>query len=199
MLLLRLRVMLLRLRVMLLRLRVMPLMLGVMPLMLGVMLLRLGVMMWPRAMRLGIMLIWLILGIRGMLLGTGVILIKLLSQILGQMLYLLISILLRQNEPGPFMLCVMLLPRLVGSVWLTVQVEARVMVGRVFRLRVLWLLTIVFNQLNVFVAMRQGLLIDWFRIAWLSDIAWSSSGLVIGPKPWFSRLLPTTRPGYVTE
>merc|ERR1740128_1390621 len=56
-------------------------------------------MMWPRAMRLGIMLIWLILGIRGMLLGTGVILNKLLSQILGQMLYLLISILLRQNEP----------------------------------------------------------------------------------------------------
>merc|ERR1740128_994471 len=105
-----------------------------------------------------------------MLLGTGVILNKLLSQILGQMLYLLISILLRQNEPGPFMLCVMLLPRLVDSVWLTVQVEARVMVGRV-----LSLLTIVFNQLNVFVAMRQGLLIDWFRIAWLR--AWSSSGL----------------------
>merc|ERR1740128_430484 len=177
--LLRLGVMLLRLRVMLLRLRVMPLMLGVMPLILGVMPLMLGVML----LRLGIMLIWLILGIRGMLLGTGVILNKLLSQILGQMLYLLISILLRQNEPGPFMLCVMLLPRLVGSVWLTVQVEARVMVGRVFRLRVLSLLTIVFNQLNVFVAMRQGLLIDWFRIAWLRDIAWSSSGLVMGHKP----------------
>merc|ERR1719305_1477088 len=97
----------------------------------------LGVMMlWPRVMRHGFTLLP---GV--MLLGTGVILNKLLSQILGQMLHLLmaISILLGQNEPGLIWLWVMLILRLwvmllamlVGSVWLTLQVEARVMVGRV--------------------------------------------------------------------
>merc|ERR1719239_1933824 len=126
----------------------------------------LGVMLPP----LGVMLLWLIPGLRVMLLGTGVILNQLLSQILGQMLHLLmvISILLGQNEPGLIWLWVMLilrlwvmlLPMLVGSVWLMLQVEARVMVGRVSGLWVIWLLTIVFDQLDVVVAIRQGLIID---------------------------------------
>merc|ERR1719305_185786 len=129
-------VMLLRLGVM--RLGVMLLLrLGVMLPLFGVMLPLVGVMLlWPRVMRRGVTLLP---GV--MLLGTGVILNKLLSQILGQMLHLLmaISILLGQNEPGLIWLWVMLILRLwvmllamlVGSVWLTLQVEARVMVGRV--------------------------------------------------------------------
>merc|ERR1719341_3091611 len=131
---------------------------GVMLLLLGVMLPPDGVMMlWPRVRRRGVTLLP---GV--MLLGTGVILNKLLSQILGQMLHLLmvISILLGQNEPGLIWLWVMLLPMLVGSVWLMLQVEVRVMVGRVSGLWVLWLLTIVFNQLYVVVAIRQGLIIN---------------------------------------
>merc|ERR1719339_29966 len=126
---------------------------GVM-LLLGVMLPPVGVMMlWPRVRRRGVTLLP---GV--MLLGTGVILNKLLSQILH--LLMVISILLRQNEPGMIWLWVMLLPMLVGSVWLMLQVEARVMVGRVSGLWVIWLLAIVFNQLYVVVAIRQGLIID---------------------------------------
>jgi len=115
------------------------------------------------------------------------------------MLHLLmtISILLGQNEPGLIWLWVMLilrlwvmlLPKLEVSVWLTLEVEARVMVGRVFGLGVIWLLAIVFNQLYVVVATRQGLIIDGLRIVGLRGITWSSSGLVMGPKPWLSRLL----------
>merc|ERR1719341_1585596 len=64
------------------------LLLGVMLPLFNIMLLRLGVMLlWSRVMRL-----WLIPGLRVMLLGTGVILNQLLSQILGQMLHLLMVI-----------------------------------------------------------------------------------------------------------